>query len=98
MSEMAGKFLRERADDILDVRKAISKHESVLREERRQAKELLMSRPKNTAGKGGKGRGGDAGGEGGSSKGGAGKAGKGGGHGVKKGGVSKKGGKGRKGK
>ena len=41
MTSMADRFLRERADDVVDIQKAIGKHESAAREERKNDKELL---------------------------------------------------------
>lgn len=41
MTSLADRFLRERAEDVVDVQKAISKHEAAAREERRNDKEIL---------------------------------------------------------
>jgi len=41
MTSLADRFLRERADDVIDIQKAINKHEAAAREERRNDKELL---------------------------------------------------------
>ncbi|KAF5843322.1 hypothetical protein DUNSADRAFT_17900 [Dunaliella salina] len=83
MTSLADRFLRERADDVVDVKKAIAKHESAAREERKNDKELLYSKAakkkgliKDKGSKGkedgggskGKGKGGDKGGGGGKGK------------------------------
>eukprot|EP00197_Chlamydomonas_leiostraca_P004525 CAMPEP_0202860350 /NCGR_PEP_ID=MMETSP1391-20130828/2092_1 /ASSEMBLY_ACC=CAM_ASM_000867 /TAXON_ID=1034604 /ORGANISM="Chlamydomonas leiostraca, Strain SAG 11-49" /LENGTH=339 /DNA_ID=CAMNT_0049539505 /DNA_START=64 /DNA_END=1079 /DNA_ORIENTATION=- len=52
MGGLADRFIRERADDILDVKKAIGKFEAEAREERRAAKEVIYAAAAKKAGKG----------------------------------------------
>lgn len=44
MTSIADRFLRERAEDVVDIRKAIAKHESMAREQQRADKDLLFSK------------------------------------------------------
>lgn len=106
MSKTADKLLRTKADDVLDINKAIGKFEAEARQQRHSAKQAAgedssSGGRKGGKGKGGrqqqqqggKGKGGRGGGKGGKGKGGAAAGGPGGGKLKARGGVSKKGGK-----
>lgn len=84
MSKTADKLLRQHADDVLDINKAIGKFEAAARQERHVAKQAAGGGDAGGRSSGGRkkgGGGGGKGGRGGAAAGGGGKGGKGGGKG-----------------